>query len=725
MISRVPVRLALYDYTNTRVGVLYDATDISYSCAENSLPTLQFKYPVQGPYVDWLSPSNMRGTQALGEVIIEITSNQNSDQYWFEPVNGRFLIDSADYTLDNPTPDYLTLKLTGIGSRFDEGFVLPAETVTDENKGHQILTGTPGYIIRTVMGQAKDRGWGADIDVTFVSSSVDRWGTSWPSTTTVNLAGGTSLRTVLNSLVESGLIDWYMDKRQLQVIVHSDTPSAIGVTNTYNRNLSDSLLLPLTAGAYTAASESIDWSERCSRVFIEGEHSQVFQVNNSFSPLDSGVWDTRAREVYVKVQGVTTQAQAIIAAAPYLKRGMYRKEAVKRTYNAALLGMLPLREYSIGDFVNVERAKPNQGYYETRLRELMRITGLHLSYSGVDCKVDFTLGRDREAAITKLANYAKNSIGGVRVSSTSGSPSAPQEDKKAPTPKTPNQPSATQTMTPEGYAVLTLSTTAVSKDIYDRNLSGGTVTYEFQINKTTSGSLSPKWETSTSATTSADFVELIPGGVYATRCRAVFWESNTVEGLPRYSSWSQTGTVTILADTTAPPVPSAPQVEAQFRAAHIYWDGLSNAGTTGRVPDFDHLGVALVREAAQLRETHVFDGPQATSMAVAGLDEGTYDVAFRAYDTQGNVSAWSARTTFTSSATVDPQDIQDAVDTALRPLEDSIGYAVGLANAVSAVSTQVLVENWETPPSEGIVDTSYWQGPDGQWWILRERPDVD
>lgn len=163
-------------------------------------------------------------------------------------------------------------------------------------------------------------------------------------------------------------------------------------------------------------------------------------------------------------------------------------------------------------------------------------------------------------------------------------------------------------------------------------------------------------------------------------------------------------------------------MSSQFRAVQISWDGLGANGLSGEPDDFSHLNVALVVTGAQLRATHRLDKGMGHELAVASLAEGDWDVAFQAVDLSGNESSWSGRTTVTVSATVDAEAIQQSVDSALEQYEATVGRAVALANSVNAVANNVIVAGWETPPQEGVVDTSYWEGPDGQWWILRQAP---
>lgn len=723
MMSHLPVRLALYQPDGTLIGQLPDAFDVQVSCKLNDASTLKFSYPRGGLHSDWLIP--VQANRSLGEVAVLIgTPGASNGTGWWEPKVGRFLIDSGthDFAKDG-SADIVSMSLTGIASRLSDAVVLPDSSAAnvEANSGNRVFTGRRvGAVVRTLINEAVARGWGKDLDLSGVSGSFDVLGAAWP-TIDISISGGTTLRKLLDDLVARGLLDWRFSGRRLELYNQYDWTQT-GPAG-MRRDKTD-IMLPLIKGEHTKASDSFDWSERAANIIIEGEHSQTWQYGTGTSntpgtlPYNLG---QRYRELYVKSQGLEYQGQADVLAQQYIVQGNTRVDELKRTYSVEVLSGQPLYSFLPGDYLTVARTW-TAAYGST---EEARVDALSLTWSDYACTADITLGRMRDSLIGRLSRMAAGTDNGVRVASVSGSPSPGLKLTKDPTAAAPGTVSVTTMLTELGvpYAIATIA--QVTRDRNGNNFPDGEVRYEVQFRE---ASTNAGWvNLGTSPARTAELTGLKNNTTYQLRARAVFYSADRLTRVsgpwaePPASDWSATYTFTTGRDSTPPPIPSKPSVECEFRAAQITWDGLAANGLSGEPADFSHLNVALVPTGTTLRTTHTIDRGMGYNLAVASLAEGDFDVAFQAVDINGNVSAWGGRTTFTCSALVDAEAIQRSVDAALAPYEATVGEAVALANAASIIAQDAILEG-ETPPASGRVDISYWEGPDGQWWILREAP---
>jgi len=114
--------------------------------------------------------------------------------------------------------------------------------------------------------------------------------------------------------------------------------------------------------------------------------------------------------------------------------------------------------------------------------------------------------------------------------------------------------------------------------------------------------------------------------------------------------WSVDSIVTVLADTTPPPIPSAPVLSQQYSVITIAWDGLSAAGAA-QPADFAYTEAAVDQVSSPTKIHTLFLGSGST--VIAGLPQGqpTY-IRLRAVDHSGNRSGWSAQRQITPTALV-------------------------------------------------------------------------
>lgn len=713
-------RLRLYKYNGDPIGSLPDTESIDLTAKYCAASTLKFVYPLQGVRASYLSA--ILSSNAMAEVAVEVSTNGTN---WVEPPVGRFIITSSSLNQIDPTKDTVDVTLVSNASRLGDAVVLPnvsedgTELSTDEQK-RVFSDQTPGAIVEAVLDEAAARGFGADLSPLPGSiATYDSSGARWTNTSTLTVQGGTTLEKVLQELVDAGVLEWRINGRTLQL-------GNVSTENTWSAGflspLVDDTVIRLTHGAVTA-SESYDWSERCSSVIIEGEGGRVWTFANEYIRND-GAFTARFREKYVKVSKVTTEAQARIAALPYMRQGSVRDDTIKRSFLVDALLVPPFYDsrFQVGSWVAVERSnfRYDQGFFN----ENMRVAEMALSWSTTEAAtIDFTFGSVEQTVLDRLTRAATQTENGVSVSSTAGAP-APSDTNAALA--YPTQPCAPEDVVltpfygdPSMGPYLLVTWSEVTKGVNGKDWGGdGTFEYEVRLREKRESNDAPWTLELSSSTTQVAFRELVIGTVYEAQVRAVFNHAHSTRYLVSYSDWSELSNgVSIPVDTDAPPKPSTPSVQMAFQAVEVVWDGLAADGTSGRPSDYDHMVVSVVQEGMAPEETVVTASPNQLSAAVAGLPIGSYEVRVRTYDRTGNASEWSEAAIVGVESTVDKDDIQDKVDAALEIYEGKIGAAVDLANAMGVLEANT-VKQGETPPSEGVVDLSFWKAPDGTWWEL-------
>jgi hypothetical protein len=174
---------------------------------------------------------------------------------------------------------------------------------------------------------------------------------------------------------------------------------------------------------------------------------------------------------------------------------------------------------------------------------------------------------------------------------------------------------------------------------------------------------------------------LNPGSTWKFRIRAL--NGTTVKpGL-----WSEEATVTITADTTPPPQPSAPVVTANGGSLTVKWDGLAAGG--GVMPaDFDHVEVAFGLASSPTAKLTDFYAADFDVVPKSAYNVPHY-FRFRAYDTSGNVSGWSAQASGIPVPLVDTDVILSHIDAAETEITN-----IGAASILTgAITTAKLADN--------------------------------
>lgn len=746
--AQYAIRLVAYDADGNRLQVLPDVLELDLSAKLNADSTLKFKYAADGVGADLFTARYY--TVTLLEIAVEVSGD--GGMTWAEPPIGRFIVTNGDTDLLDTGVTQVEVSTQANSTRLSDTVLLLPKTpdnqdastlYVDANLKAHFHHVTPGYLIRTLWSSSAGRLWGTDLTRTF-TATTDSAGQAWSTDVSVSLAAGTTLRSALDQLASSLLVDWRMEGREVCLYNPSPTASDSGVMGP----VLTSWTLPLGTGL-TAAEESYSWADQCSRVIVEGEESKTWTVTNPYltGQVKQGL-AKRFREVYVKAQGVEDELGARRVAEPYFLKGATVQETLKRSFRASDMEHVPFVDFNVGSWVLLERQSG---------MALIRVQGISLSWDGITATGDLTLGTAKDSVLTKLLTKTlaadENGIrtsGGTptNASTTAVSTEAKQAVATAKEAKdiassggqagdggskysgigfgtiTPSPPVLTLadfygdnddlgnyfgycrvTWTHDGKnydgskTLVDNEPQMVAAFVYHRIGEPGSYSWQYWSPSYT------EWRGLTGGTIT---------GLDAGETYRVFLRAYYVGG---WSADSNSITGTVALDSTPPPTPSAPTVQSAYQAMQITWDGLAADGSSGAPVDFSHLGIAVVPEGGALREMYTTDGPAGRVLTLANLAQDTYDIAIRSYDLRGNVSAWSNRVTASVTVTVDARAIQDAVDNAMSAYDDSIGAAINFAAGIQNLASDMIVYG-DWPPDEGTAGVSYWRGPDGKVWKL-------
>lgn len=676
------MRYVAYEQAGARLGVLPDALAGTFTCPRQATPSLTLSYPNGG--------QGVRGEllDSSVEIAVELCYD---GQTWHEPYNARFVNLSSEWNLVDDGTEHRKADLIHIGHRLEGALVwnVPLAAMDKDGK-YKFNSRNAGEILRTVWDAAVKRGWGAGLTLD-VSTSTDSAGQGWAFQTTIAFDPSVSIKSVLDTLTNMGMIDYRWRGRTLQVY---NADSALKRENT-------SVVWRLGAGT-TSAPEKLDWSQLCTHVLVKGDGGRTWTFPNPEAP--AGMPRT---EKVVSAGGVELEATARRVADLTLKTGATPAAEVKREWEADDLQWLPFEDYGLGDWIQVERGKG---------LERMRVTQISISVTeNGRCQGHTTFGTMLDDVLSRLAKRQKGVLGAVNSDGKNPRPETPQS-KYAPVPPQGLIVSSAAVIGARGdaEAVATLQWQAVTTDTL--GVAVDVTGYDISIREVPykAGRMS------TSTETTAEVAELIPGRQYAFSVRAVTRETT--------GRWSAEIIETMATDATPPPVPPAPTLSQTLGVLDVWWP-LRGAGGEGMPADFAgvEISVQLPGRAPGVLAT-MLNPMQRTP--VAGLEMREYEVRLRTYDRAGNRSAWGAPSTITLKQNIDADAIAKSVEDKLKgssalqqaAREGTLKEMRHLTEAMTQVAVN-LVSSGPVPPDSGTIGSSMWIAPDGRIFVLRAEGD--
>lgn len=619
MVKTLHARLVAYLPNGGRLGNLPAPLSWDASIVNNDLGALKVVYSRRTVGGGILK----RGLEQGLEIGLEVSDGGA----WSEPYNCRYLLIGRSRNAEDVS-DTVTLTCQSMGWLANK--ILNNDTahlIADgDNKGKRaFLSKNPGTIIRTILDENKARKGAGLVLAPGFDTGKDAAGANWKSVYTLYYSLGTSLNSMLSSMVGGGAIDWRTEGRTLR-IWNADSANL-------SRDLSGRVHVSMAHDVLEAPEEeSIE--DLSSDILVEGDNGLIFRESNPAAPTPWGGWES-----YVSQGGVSDEATA----KAFMQTTLASAARVRGQYTRSLLvtnaESLPLVDYRPGDWITAPTVQHG---------EKVRIQQVTVSLDSNGLKASITLNDKVYDSQVRAAKKIAGITGGATLAGSEGGRPAPEKDHRTPKAVTGLVVQTDAYISSRGTALglATLQWAAVSQatDNTAIDISG----YRVEYRKNLAGA---PWVSG--GVTDAQRLTLGIGGLecgqrYEFRVRAV----------PTYSDklgdWSNVVVALVASDVTPPSIPSKPILTSKLGVVDVQWDGRNNAGG-GMELDFDHVEVGISDSNGnwKYRDSVARDG----HCVVTGLEYRAYWFALRSVDHSGNKSDWSTGASVVVQSAVSKEDI--------------------------------------------------------------------
>lgn len=628
MVKTLHARLVAYLPNGGRLGNLPAPLSWDASIVNNDLGALKVVYSRRTVGGGILK----RGLEQGLEIGLEVSDGGT----WSEPYNCRYLLIGRSRNAEDVS-DTVTLTCQSMGWLANK--ILNNDTahlIADgDNKGKRaFLSKNPGTIIRTILDENKARKGAGLVLAPGFDTGKDAAGANWKSVYTLYYSLGTSLNSMLSSMVGGGAIDWRTEGRTLR-IWNADSTSL-------SRDLSGRVHISMAHDILEAPEEeSIE--DLSSDILVEGDNGLIFRESNPAAPTPWGGWES-----YVSQGGVSDEATA----KAFMQTTLASAARVRGQYTRSLLvtnaESLPLVDYRPGDWITAPTVQHG---------EKVRIQQVTVSLDSNGLKASITLNDKVYDSQVRAAKKIAGITGGATLAGSEGGRPAPEKDHR-----TPKAPLGLVVQTDayigsDGFAhgLATASWSAVTEAT--NNTSIEISNYAIEWRKHVDGA--PWHSAGTTDKTQLGFGGLDCGTQVEVRVRAV----------PTYSDklgeWSSIVVATVESDVTPCSVPSRPVLSSELGVVTVHWDGRTAAGASME-SDFDHIEVGEGVNAAGMTVISATQSGRGDYL-VTGLAAGSrHSYALRSVDHAGNRSGWSAIASVTVASAVSPDEVnriqQDLAD---------------------------------------------------------------
>ena len=496
-----------------------------------------------------------------------------------------------------------------------------------DNKGKRaFLSKNPGTIIRTILDENKARKGAGLVLAPGFDTGKDAAGANWKSVYTLYYSLGTSLNSMLSSMVGGGAIDWRTEGRTLR-IWNADSTSL-------SRDLSGRVHISMAHDILEAPEEeSIE--DLSSDILVEGDNGLIFRESNPAAPTPWGGWES-----YVSQGGVSDEATA----KAFMQTTLASAARVRGQYTRSLLvtnaESLPLVDYRPGDWITAPTVQHG---------EKVRIQQVTVSLDSNGLKASIILNDKVYDSQVRAAKKIAGITGGAQLAGSEGGRPAPEKDHRVPKAPLGLIVRTDAYIGGDGYAhgLATAMWSAVTQATNDTAIDISS--YRVEWRKHVDGA--PWHSAGTTDKTQLGFGGLDCGTMIEVRVRAV----------PTYSDklgeWSGVIVATIESDVTPCSVPSRPVLASELGVVTVHWDGRTSTGASME-SDFDHVEVGEGVNAAGMRVVSATQSGQGDYL-VTGLAAGSrHSYALRSVDHAGNRSDWSAVATVTVASAVSPEEVK-------------------------------------------------------------------
>lgn len=633
MVKTLHARLVAYLPNGGRLGNLPAPLSWDASIVNNDLGALKVVYSRRTVGGGILK----RGLEQGLEIGLEVSDGGT----WSEPYNCRYLLIGRSRNAEDVS-DTVTLTCQSMGWLANK--ILNNDTahlIADgDNKGKRaFLSKNPGTIIRTILDENKARKGAGLVLAPGFDTGKDAAGANWKSVYTLYYSLGTSLNSMLSSMVGGGAIDWRTEGRTLR-IWNADSTSL-------SRDLSGRVHISMAHDILEAPEEeSIE--DLSSDILVEGDNGLIFRESNPAAPTPWGGWES-----YVSQGGVSDEATA----KAFMQTTLASAARVRGQYTRSLLvtnaESLPLVDYRPGDWITAPTVQHG---------EKVRIQQVTVSLDSNGLKASITLNDKVYDSQVRANKKIQGITGGATLAGSEGGRPAPEKDHRTPKAVTGLVVATDAYISSRGTALglATLQWAAVSQATDDTaiDISG----YRVEYRKNLAGA---PWVSG--GVTDAQRLTLGIGGLecgqrYEFRVRAVPTYSD------RLGDWSNVVVALVASDVTPPSIPSKPILTSKLGVVDVQWDGRNNAGG-GMELDFDHVEVGISDSNGnwKYRDSVARDG----HCIVTGLEYRAYWFALRSVDHSGNKSDWGVGASITVASAVSQDDL-DRLDKDLAANKEAL-----------------------------------------------------
>ena len=643
MVKTLHARLVAYLPNGGKLGNLPAPLSWDASVVNNDLGALKVTYSRRAIGGGILK----RGLEQGLEIGLEVSDGGA----WSEPYNCRYLLIGRSRNAEDVS-DTVTLTCQSIGWLSNK--ILNNDTAhliqDGDNKGKRaFLSKNPGTIIRTILDENKARkGAGLVLSPGF-DTGKDAANDNWKSVYTLYYSLGTSLYSMLSSMVGGGAIDWRTEGRTLR-IWNADSTNL-------SRDLSGRVHVSMAHDVLEAPEEeSIE--DLSSDILVEGDNGLIFRESNPAAPTPWGCWES-----YVSQGGVSDEATA----RSFMRTTLASSARVRGQYTRSLLvtnaDSLPLVDYRPGDWITAPTVQHG---------EKVRIQQVTVSLDSNGLKASITLNDKVYDSQVRAAKKIAGITGGATLAGSEGGRPAPEKDHR--TPKAPTglvvQTDAYISSRGTALGLATLQWAAVSQAT--DNTAIDISSYRVEYRKNLAGA---PWVSG--GVTDAQRLTLGIGGLecgqrYEFRVRAVPTYSD------RLGDWSNVVVALVASDVTPPSIPSKPILTSKLGVVDVQWDGRNNAGGSMEL-DFDHVEVGISDSNGnwKYRDSVARDG----YCHVTGLElNSTWWFALRSVDHSGNKSAWSAGASVKVAPVLTQEDLNKSAEQILAAAKNDAAQQVAVVD---------------------------------------------
>lgn len=643
MVKTLHARLVAYLPNGGRLGNLPAPLSWDASIVNNDLGALKVVYSRRTVGGGILK----RGLEQGLEIGLEVSDGGT----WSEPYNCRYLLIGRSRNAEDVS-DTVTLTCQSMGWLANK--ILNNDTahlIADgDNKGKRaFLSKNPGTIIRTILDENKARKGAGLVLAPGFDTGKDAAGANWKSVYTLYYSLGTSLNSMLSSMVGGGAIDWRTEGRTLRIWNADSTNLSRDLSGRVHVSMAHDIL---------EAPEEESIEDLSSDILVEGDNGLIFRESNPAAPTPWGGWES-----YVSQGGVSDEATA----KAFMQTTLASAARVRGQYTRSLLvtnaESLPLVDYRPGDWITAPTVQHG---------EKVRIQQVTVSLDSNGLKASITLNDKVYDSQVRANKKIQGITGGATLAGSEGGRPAPEKDHRTPKAVTGLVVATDAYISSRGTALglATLQWAAVSQATDDTaiDISG----YRVEYRKNLAGA---PWVSG--GVTDAQRLTLGIGGLecgqrYEFRVRAV----------PTYSDklgdWSNVVVALVASDVTPPSIPSKPILTSKLGVVDVQWDGRNNAGG-GMELDFDHVevGISDSNGNRKYRDSVARDG----YCHVTGLElNSTWWFALRSVDHSGNKSAWSAGASVKVAPVLTQEDLNKSAEQILAAAKNDAAQQVAVVD---------------------------------------------